>query len=102
MLSLTAGALVASGFNMGAVLAPPERRAGVAGLVMVMIAIGSVVLNFVGAAVLQSNQVRVGVESVSSARGVATYISIGIGAFLLAGVVALLLVRRQRGTPGDA
>jgi MFS family permease len=96
MLSLTAGTLVTSGFNMAAILAPAERQASVSSLVMVMIAIGSVVLNFVGAAVLQGNQVDVGGESFSTAQGVSIYISIGIGAFLLAGVVVTLLVRQHR------
>jgi MFS family permease len=95
MLSLTAGTLVTSGFNAAAILASPERQAVVSSLVMVMIAVGSVLLNFVGAAVLQGNQVDVGGRSLSSAQGVSTYISIGIGAFLLAGVVAILLVRQQ-------
>jgi MFS family permease len=96
LLSLTAGTLVTSGFNMAAVLSTPQRRAVVSSLVMVMVAIGSVLLNFVGGAVLQGNQVDVGGESFSSAQGVATYISIGIGAFVLAGLVAAALVRQQR------
>jgi MFS family permease len=41
LLSLAAGTLVTSGFNMAAVLAPAERQAAVSSQVMVMIAIGN-------------------------------------------------------------
>jgi MFS family permease len=98
LLSLTAGALVASGFNMAAVLAPPGRRAGMSSLVMVMIAIGSVILNFVGGAVLQSTQIIADGAAVNSATGVLTYIAIGAGAFVVAGVLAVLLVRQLHHT----
>jgi MFS family permease len=96
LLSLTAGSLVTSGFNMASLLAPPERQGLVSSLVMVMIAIGSVILNFVGAAVLKSTQVDVGGQPVNSATGVFTYVGIGAGAFVAAGVLAVLLVRTQR------
>jgi MFS family permease len=98
LLSLTAGALVASGFNMAAVLAPPGRRAGMSSLVMVMIAIGSVILNFVGGAVLQSTQIIADGTAVNSATGVLTYIAMGAGAFVVAGVLAVLLVRQLHHT----
>jgi MFS family permease len=96
LLSLTAGTLVTSGFNTAAMLASPERQATVSSLVMVVIAIGSVMLNFIGGAVLQANQVVVGGESLSSSRGVATYVSIGIVAFVLSGLLAIFLIRQQR------
>jgi MFS family permease len=96
LLSLTAGSLVTSGFNMASTLAPPERQGVVSSLVMVMIAIGSVFLNFVGAAVLKSTRVDVGGEAENSATGVFGYIGIGTGAFVAAGVLAVLLVRTQR------
>lgn len=98
MLSLTAGTLVTSGFNMAAVLAPPHRQGVVSSLVMVMIAIGSVVLNFAGAAVLKSTSVRVDGSTENSAAGVFGYIGLGTGAFVAAGVLALLLVRTVRRT----
>ncbi|RKT53593.1 MFS transporter [Saccharothrix australiensis] len=96
LLSLTAGALVTSGFNMASTLAPAERQGVVSSLVMVMIAIGSVILNFVGAAVLRSTRVDVGGAAANSATGVFGYIGIGTGAFVAAGVLAVLLVRAQR------
>jgi MFS family permease len=96
LLSLTAGALVTSGFNMASILAPAERQGVVSSLVMVMIAIGSVILNFVGAAVLRSTRAAVGGEPENSATGVFSYIGIGTGAFVVAGMLAVLLARTQR------
>jgi MFS family permease len=96
LLSLTAGTLVTSGFNMAGFLAPAERQGVVSSLVMVMTAIGSVVLNFVGAAVLKSTNVVVDGARENSLRGVHSYIGMAIGAFVLAAVVAVVLVRTQR------
>ncbi len=98
MLSVTAGTLVTSGFNMAGILAPPDRQATVSSQVMVMVALGSVFLNFIGAAVLKSNQVTVNGASLNSATGVFTYVGIGLAAFVIAGVLAVLLVRTQRGS----
>jgi MFS family permease len=102
LLSLTAGSLVTSGFNMASTLAPAERQGVVSSLVMVMIATGSVILNFVGAAVLRSTRVDVGGSPENSATGVFGYIGIGTGAFVVAGLLAVLLVRAQRRTPAPA
>lgn len=96
LLSLTAGTVVTSGFNLVAVLAPPEREGMIASLVMTMIAIGSVLLNFVGAAVLGATRAHVDGESMNSAIGVYTYIGIGTCAFLAAGAAAAALVRSMR------
>jgi len=98
LLSLTAGALVTSGFNMAAILAPAERQGVVSSLVMIMIAIGSVMLNFVGAAVLKSTKVVVDGSLMDSAKGVFSYIGIGAGTFVVAGLLAVLLVRTERRT----
>jgi hypothetical protein len=98
MLSLTAGTLVTSGFNMAGIIAPADRQATVSSQVMVMVALGSVFLNFIGAAVLKSHRVTVGGTSLNSATGVFTYVGIGLAAFVIAGVPAVLLVRTQRGT----
>lgn len=96
LLSLTAGTLVTSGFNMAGLLASPERQGVASSLVMIMTAIGSVVLNFVGAAVLKSTNVVVHGSTENSARGVYTYITMATGAIMAAGVVAIILVRRVR------
>jgi MFS family permease len=98
LLSLTAGTLVTSGFNMAGLLAPAQRQGIVSGLVMIMVAIGSVVLNFVGAAVLRSTTVVVDGATENSAAGVHTYITVATGAIVAAGVVAVILVRQQHRT----
>ena len=95
LLSLTAGTLVTSGFNMAGLLAPAERQGIVSSLVMIMTAIGSVVLNFVGAAVLKSSNVTVNGSTEISASGVHTYITMATGAIVAAAVVAVILVRTQ-------
>ncbi|MEU9337033.1 MFS transporter [Streptomyces sp. NPDC048290] len=93
LLGATVGALGTSGFNMAGSLAPPERQGIVSSLVMVMVSIGSVALNFVGAAVLASTSVAVDGETVNSATGVLAYIGIASGTFALAAVLAVLLAR---------
>jgi MFS family permease len=99
LLSVTAGALVTSGFNMAATLTPIERQGVISSLVMVMVAIGSVILNFVGAAVLTSTKVSIGGTSFSSPTGVNAYITMAAMAFLIAGVLVAVLLRTQRGSP---
>ncbi|GAA5039953.1 MFS transporter [Thermocatellispora tengchongensis] len=96
LLGLTAGTLTTSGFNMAVTLAPAERHGVVSSLVMVVIAIGSVTFNFVGAAVLKSTNRVVGGETVNSATGVYGYIGIGTAACVIAVVLAVILVRTQR------
>lgn len=102
LLGLTVGALGTSGFNMAGSLAPPERQGVVAGLVMVVIAIGSVVLDFVGAAVLTSTAAVVDGETVNTATGIFTCISIAAGAFATAAVLAIGLVRGPRSVRAES
>ena len=78
---------------MAGSLAPADRQGIVSSLVMVVIAIGSVVLNFVGAAVLKSTTVVVNGETVNSGTGVFTYITIATTAFAIAAVLVVMLVR---------
>ncbi|OLZ48042.1 MFS transporter [Amycolatopsis keratiniphila] len=96
LLGFTVGALGTSGFNLAGSLAPAERQGVVSSLVMVVIAIGSVVLDFVGAAVLKSTTVSVGGETVNSGAGVFTYITIASVAFAMAAVLVVMLVRKSR------
>ncbi|AXB42526.1 MFS transporter [Amycolatopsis albispora] len=96
LLGFTVGALGTSGFNMAGSLASPERQGIVSSLVMVVVAIGSVVLNFVGAAVLKSTTVLAGGEPVNSGAGVFAYITIASAAFAIAAVLVVLLVRKTR------
>ncbi|MEU5023378.1 MFS transporter [Streptomyces milbemycinicus] len=97
LLSLTAGTLVTSGFNMAATLAPPERQGVVSSMVMVMVATGAVILKFVGSAVLKSTNTVIDGETVNSAAGVHGYIAMATGAFAAAAVVAVVLLRTRRG-----
>lgn len=96
LLGITVGALGTSGFNMAGSLATPERQGIVSSLVMVMVSIGAVVMDFVGAAVLKSTTVDVDGETMNSAAGVFGYIAIASVAFAIA---ALLAVRLARSTP---
>lgn len=98
LLSLTAGTLVTSGFNMAGTLAPPERQGVVSSMVMVMVATGAVILKFVGSAVLTSTNRVIDGETVNSATGVHSYISMAAIAFAAAAVVAVMLLRTQRRT----
>jgi MFS family permease len=97
LLSLTAGNLVTSGFNLGSILAPRERQATVSSLVMVMVAIGSVTMNFVGSAILGGTAEVVDGETVNTATGVYAYIATIGGVFVLAAIPAVFLIRRMRG-----
>ncbi|MFJ2773900.1 MFS transporter [Streptomyces sp. NPDC087300] len=96
LLGVTVGALGTSGFNMAGSLASPERQGIVSSLVMVMVSIGSVVLDFVGAAVLKSTSVVVDGDTANSATGVFSYIGIASGAFAIALTLAVVLVRTTR------
>ncbi|MFD8278993.1 MFS transporter [Streptomyces solisilvae] len=100
LLSLTAGTLVTSGFNMAGTLASPERQGVVSSMVMVMVAIGAVILKFVGSAVLQSTNTVVDGETVNSALGVHRYITMATSAFMVAAVVAVILLRTRRRRAG--
>ncbi|MEV0388126.1 MFS transporter [Nonomuraea sp. NPDC050643] len=97
MLSLTAGSLVTSGFNLASVLAPPERQGTVSSMVMVMVAVGSVTMSFIGSAILGATDVVVGGETVNSSLGVHAYIAVAACGFILAAIPMTFLVRRMRG-----
>ncbi|WP_225878731.1 MFS transporter [Spongiactinospora rosea] len=99
LLGFTAGSVVTSGFNMATSVASADRQGVVTGLVQVMLAIGSVVMNVVGSAVLMSTTVTVGGVAKNSATGAQSYIMVAAGSFAVAMVVALVLARRQRFTP---
>ncbi|MEV5410322.1 MFS transporter [Thermopolyspora sp. NPDC052614] len=96
MLSLTAGSMVTSGFNLASLLTSPEKQGTISSVVMVMIAIGSVMMSFIGTAILNSTDMVVGGETVNSSLGVHTYIAVGGCAFVLAAIPMTLLIRRMR------
>ena len=95
-LGVVAGALLTSGFNTAGTLASPERQGVVSGLIMVAVSIGSVVLDFVGAAMLKFTAVAVDGETSNSATGVYSYIAFASGAFALSTVLVVLLRRTTR------
>ncbi|MFI7446262.1 MFS transporter [Nonomuraea sp. NPDC049714] len=95
--SLTAGSLVTSGFNLASVLAPPERQGTVSSMVMVMVAVGSVTMSFIGSAILGATDIVVDGQTVNSSLGVHSYIAVAAGVFVLAAVPTVFLVRRMRG-----
>ncbi|MEV7553621.1 MFS transporter [Amycolatopsis sp. NPDC089917] len=96
LLGFTVGVLGTSGFNVAGGLASADRQGIVSSLVMVVVAIGSVVLDFVGSAVLKSTTVSAGGETVNSGAGVFTYITIATAAFAMAAVLVVFLVRKSR------
>ncbi|GLY98336.1 MFS transporter [Actinoplanes sp. NBRC 103695] len=97
LLSLTAGSLLTSGFNLASILAPRERQGTASSMVMVMVAIGSVTMNFIGSAVLGATRTVHEGESVNSSFGVHSYIAVAGVVFVLAAIPTVFLVRRMRG-----
>lgn len=95
-LNLSMGSLLASGFNMAAVLTEPHRQGVTASVVSVMSAIGSVGVSFAGAAVLSGTRIESGGTAVNSATGVYSYIAMSAGLFAIAAVLAFLLLAQRR------
>ncbi|MHA6626629.1 MFS transporter [Pseudonocardia sichuanensis] len=102
LLGLTVGALGTTGFNMAGSLAPAERQGVASSLVTVVAAIGAVVLDFVGAAVLASTTVVVDGDTVNTAAGVFGCIGIAAVAFATAAVLAVRLVRGPRSVRAES
>ncbi|MGJ5894898.1 MFS transporter [Streptomyces niveiscabiei] len=100
-----AGAIGASGYNLATSLEAPERQGTAAGLVSVVLALGSVVFTFAGGEILKATEIA-GVSAdgapVSTATGVQLYAGMTGFLFLLAAVPALLLARRRTPLPSPA
>ena len=98
MLGMAAGAIGASGYNLATSLEAPERQGTIAGLVSVMMALGSVVFNFAGGEVLKATQVP-GTSAdgapMSTATGVYLYVAMAGVLFVLAAVPAVMLARHR-------
>lgn len=94
LLGTAAGAIAASGYNLATSAEAPERQGTTAGLVSVVLAVGSVVVNVGGGEVLKATRVP-GVLAdgapVSSVTGVHVYVATAGALFVLAAVPALLL-----------
>jgi MFS family permease len=99
MLGIAAGAIGASGYNLATSLAAPERQGTTAGLVSIVVALGSVVFTIAGAEVLKASRVPDVIADgapVSTATGVHVYIVFAGMLFVLAAVPAFALARCRR------
>lgn len=96
MLGVAAGAIGASGYNLAISLEKPERQGVTAGLVSVVLALGSVVVNIAGGEVLKATQVP-GLSAdgapVSTAAGVYLYVITAGVLFILAALPVIMLLR---------
>ncbi|GAB3229671.1 MFS transporter [Mycolicibacterium hippocampi] len=102
MLGVAAGAIGASGYNLATSLARPERQGTIAGLVSIVLALGSVVVNVAGGEVLKANQVAgtfTDGAPVSTAAGVHLYVLFVGVLFVLAAVPAIMLARNRPAAP---
>ena len=95
LLGMATGATVTSGYNLATTIAPPEQHGAASGLVTVMLAIGSVVLNVAGAAVLKATATVGDGVTANSATGVHLYVLMAGSAFIAATALAIILVRRR-------
>ncbi|WP_329055167.1 MFS transporter [Streptomyces violaceus] len=98
LLGMAAGAIGASGYNLATSIEAPERQGTIAGLVSVVLALGSVVFNFAGGEVLKATLVP-GASAdgapVSTATGVYLYVAMAGVLFVLASVPAIMLARER-------
>ncbi|ULN49545.1 MFS transporter [Mycolicibacterium goodii] len=100
MLGVAAGAIGASGYNLATSLEDPQRQGTAAGLVSVVLALGSVVVNIAGGEVLKATQLqdlRAGGAAVSTASGVYLYISLSGALFALAALPVIAVLRNPIG-----
>ncbi|MDX3382678.1 MFS transporter [Streptomyces niveiscabiei] len=105
LAGVAAGAIGASGYNLATSLEAPERQGTAAGLVSVVLALGSVVFTFAGGEILKATEIA-GVSAdgapVSTATGVQLYAGMTGVLFLLAAVPALMLARRRTPLPSPS
>ncbi|MFW5418885.1 MFS transporter [Nocardiopsis sp. CNT-189] len=102
LVGAAAGAIGASGYNLATGIEAPERQGTTAGLVSVVLALGSVVFNFAGGEVLKATRVPETFAAgapVSTAAGVHLYVALAGVLFLLAAVPAAMLVRGRTAAP---
>jgi MFS family permease len=102
MVGMAAGAIGASGYNLATSIETPERQGTIAGLVSVVMALGSVVFNFAGGEVLKATQIPGAFADgapVSTATGVYLYVAMAGVLFVLAAVPAIMLARNRPAAP---
>lgn len=90
-MGVAAGAIGASGYNLATSLEAPERQGVIAGLVSVVLALGSVIVTFAGSEILKATAITG--TSVSTATGIHLYVLMAGLLFVLAAVPALRLQR---------
>ncbi len=98
-LGAAAGAIGASGYTLAVSSAAPDRQGTVAGLVSVVMALGSVLVTIVGAEILEAARMPDAIVSgapVSTATGVHVYVATAGALFALAVVPAIVLARGHR------
>ncbi|GAV40928.1 MFS transporter [Streptomyces acidiscabies] len=105
LAGIAAGAISASGYNLATSLETPEHQGTVAGLVSVILALGSVVFTFTGGEILKATEIA-GLSAdgapVSTATGVHLYAGMTGVLFLLAAVPALVLARGRTPIPSSS
>ncbi|MCT9144512.1 MFS transporter [Streptomyces violarus] len=98
MLGVAAGAIGASGYNLATSIEAPERQGTTAGLVSVVLALGSVVFNIAGGEVLKATlipETSADGAPVSTTTGVYLYVAMAGALFVLAAVPAIMLARKH-------
>ncbi|MDO0930297.1 MFS transporter [Streptomyces sp. DG2A-72] len=98
VLGMAAGAIGASGYNLATSFVAPERQGTIAGLVSVVLALGSVVFNIAGGEVLRATRAPATSADgamVSTATGVYLYVAMAGVLFVLAAVPAIMLARNR-------
>ncbi|MGP4009116.1 MFS transporter [Streptomyces sp. 4N124] len=102
VIGIAAGAIGASGYNLATSFEPPERQGTIAGLVSVVLALGSVVFNIAGGELLRATRAPAASADgalVSTATGVYLYVAMAGVLFLLAAMPAILLARNRPAAP---
>ncbi|MBF6237449.1 MFS transporter [Nocardia otitidiscaviarum] len=105
LVGLAAGAIGASGYNLATGLEAPERQGTIAGLVSVVLALGSVIVNVAGGEILKATRIPgtfADGAPVSTSTGVYLYIAMAGALFLLAAGPAIILVRNRRAAAPNA
>ncbi|WNG87501.1 MFS transporter [Mycobacterium sp. ITM-2016-00317] len=100
LLGMAAGAIGASGYNLATMFEAPERQGTTAGLVSVVLALGSVVFTFAGGEILKATHVSGIVADgapVSTATGIHLYVLMAGALFGLAAIPAILVLRNRSG-----
>ncbi|MEV7284037.1 MFS transporter [Streptomyces sp. NPDC093252] len=93
LVGMAAGAIGASGYNLATGTEAPERQGTTAGLVSVVLAVGSVLFSFTGAEILKAT--RLPGRSESAVEGVYGYVGMAAALFALAAIPATALLLRH-------